>query len=1023
MAFARSLNPMISRMISIGAAAVALSASVAWDATARDLKTMAADEIRVLQQRLSDAGCYKGPVDGQAKPSLTTAQKYCPDQDPVLRIETGMHVAGIRRMSADAQCHIMATGADDKTIRLWSMPDGQLLRTLRPPIGPGDKGKIYSVAMSPDGTLVGAGGWDAAYELNETNSIYLFDAATGSSLRRIGNFENVINHLAFSPDGTRVAASLGAKGIRVLDVVSGREVMADRDFTDGSYGLAFGPDGALYAVSYDGFLRRYDSNLRRTDKIATAGGKRPYSVAVDPSGRRLAVGYDDTINVDIYDAQTLRRIGPADTRGVDSGNLFVVNWSNDGSKLYAGGIFQMHQGNAWPHPLRSFRGDGSRIGSDVPVSANTILTLAPCGDAMAFGAADPSFGLVRRDGTAITLAHPRTADLRDKRNDAFLVSADGTRVRFGFDDAAQNPVLFDLMSASLKDAPAVRSDLFPAKIDGLPLTDWLNTRAPRLGGKPLVLQSYEMSRSLAIAPDRSGFALGTEWNLRRFDANGKERWTVDVPSVAWGVNFARDGSLLIVAYGDGTIRWHRASDGQELLSAFFERGSADHPTRRWVAWTPSGYYMASPGGEDLIGWHVNRGWQQPADFFPASRFRERFNRSDIVQAVLDTLDEDAAVQRANNTSHRREDAKPINAVLPPIITIQSPGHDGTFTGSSIEVAYSVRSPSGLPVEKVEILIDGSPTGARAPSFTANTATDANQSVTIGLPPRDVEVGLVAKSGGLVSEVAHVKLTYRGAAPAQQEADALKPTLYALVVGVANYQNSALRLEYSAKDATDLAAAFKSQSGGLYRDVKVRLLTDKDATSTGIKDGLLWLQKETTSHDLAVVFLAGHGMTDAKNEFWFLPYEADASRLLSTGVSRTDIVGVLHDLPGKKILFLDACHAGAVLASAAHTRAPPVDLNGAINDFATAESGLVVYGASTGREFSIESDDWKHGAFTKALIEGIGEGKADILHNGKITTALLDSYLANRVKELTGGEQHPVMSRPDAVPDFPLALVR
>src|SRR5271154_5635793 len=118
-------------------------------------------------------------------------------------------------------------------------------------------------------------------------------------------------------------------------------------------------------------------------------------------------------------------------------------------------------------------------------------------------------------------------------------------------------------------------------------------------------------------------------------------------------------------------------------------------------------------------------------------------------------------------------------------------------------------------------------------------------------------------------------------PPPREADALKPTLYALVVGVANYQNPALRLDYSAKDAQDLATALKAQSGGLYRDVKVRLLTDGEATSTGVKDGLYWLQKETTNRDLAVLFLAGHGVIDAKNEFWFLTYEADLSRLDST----------------------------------------------------------------------------------------------------------------------------------------------
>jgi uncharacterized caspase-like protein len=206
-------------------------------------------------------------------------------------------------------------------------------------------------------------------------------------------------------------------------------------------------------------------------------------------------------------------------------------------------------------------------------------------------------------------------------------------------------------------------------------------------------------------------------------------------------------------------------------------------------------------------------------------------------------------------------------------------------------------------------------------------------------------------------------------------------------------------------------------------VKVKIVIDKDATASGVKDGLAWLQKETTGRDLAIVFLAGHGVTDAKNQFWFLPYDADPSRISSTAVSHHDIVDVLHDLPGKKILFLDSCHSGAALPSLVRTRGVPVDVNAAINDFATAESGVVAYVASTGREVSAESDEWRHGAFTKALIEAIGEGKADITHKGRITTSLLDAYLSERVKELTGGEQHPVMSRPDSVPDFPIALVK
>src|ERR1700722_5202247 len=109
-----------------------------------------------------------------------------------------------------------------------------------------------------------------------------------------------------------------------------------------------------------------------------------------------------------------------------------------------------------------------------------------------------------------------------------------------------------------------------------------------------------MSRSLAITPDGARFVLGTEYSLRTFDVHGKEQWRKPALGAALGVNVTADGRLALAAYGDGTIRWHRLSDGQELLTLFVNKDDL-----RWVAWTPSGYYMASPGGENLIGWHIN----------------------------------------------------------------------------------------------------------------------------------------------------------------------------------------------------------------------------------------------------------------------------------------------------------------------------------------------------------------------------------------------------------------------------------
>ncbi|MEO0550639.1 MAG: hypothetical protein AAFZ91_12020, partial [Pseudomonadota bacterium] len=95
-------------------------------------------------------------------------------------------------------------------------------------------------------------------------------------------------------------------------------------------------------------------------------------------------------------------------------------------------------------------------------------------------------------------------------------------------------------------------------------------------------------------------------------------------------------------YADGTIRWHRASDGAELLALFIHLPDGPKDTapenRDWILWTPEGYYTASSErAEDLIGWHVNRGPDEAADFYPAETFAETFRRKDKVAEALDSI--------------------------------------------------------------------------------------------------------------------------------------------------------------------------------------------------------------------------------------------------------------------------------------------------------------------------------------------------------------------------------------------------
>ncbi len=49
----------------------------------------------------------------------------------------------IERLSVSADGKLMATASDDKTVKLWALPEGRLIRTIRLPIGPGHEGKAF----------------------------------------------------------------------------------------------------------------------------------------------------------------------------------------------------------------------------------------------------------------------------------------------------------------------------------------------------------------------------------------------------------------------------------------------------------------------------------------------------------------------------------------------------------------------------------------------------------------------------------------------------------------------------------------------------------------------------------------------------------------------------------------------------------------------------------------------------------------------------------------------------------------
>jgi WD40 repeat protein len=944
-----------------------------------------------------------------------------PPTDPILRIDAGMHTGPIFHIAVDARSRWLVTASYDKTARVWDLTTGRLQNVIRPPIGTNDEGRLYGLAMSPDGEVVALGGWTQFNDgqpglAPEGEAILLFDRATGRMLRRIEGLTGVIYGLAYSPDGRYLAATLaGTSGIRVFKADSGDLVAQDTDYGADSYCADFSRDGRLVTSSYDGYVRLYrldKSGLHLAVKAPAPGGKRPYGVRFSPDGRLIAVGFEDSVSVSVLDSGTLALRYAPQSPGPKDADLTSVVWSSDGQFLYAAGSL----GDRDIEIIRQWPQAGQAPPRDALAATNTVMDLKPLPQGvLVYASGNPDWGLLDANGQRQHFMAAPTADLRDFAS-GFLVSHDGRAVRFSFKDRGTAPARFDLDQGLGPDDTTSASLAAPRTSGpGMSLAQWRNA-TPQLNGRPLTLEPYEASHSVAITPDGQRVALGADFSVYLFNGSGEQLWRAVAPAPAWAVNVSGDGQTVVAALGDGTIRWYDIRDGHEKL-AFFPH--ADR--KRWVVWTPSGYYQASPGGEDLIGWHLNHGRAAAADFFPASRLRSKFNRPDVIAHALGSPSEAEALRLANAESGRRSDAtaSSVQTLLPPVVEILSPQDGSAVVKNSVTVRYATRTPPDAPVTGLRARVNGQPISLPDTRGLAVVGSDNAREIAIPIHEQNSEIQLFAENKNGVSTPALLRVAWSGTPQASAQEGMYKPKLYVLAVGVAKYANPSFNLELPAKDARDFANVLLKQKGELYADVQVRLLTDADAAKDNVLDGLDWLQHQVTARDVGMMFLAGHGMNDNTGKYYFLPYNADPEKLLRTGVPQADIRDTLSSLAGKAVFFVDTCHSGNAIGTA-KTRGLDNGVDAFVSDLASAENGVVVFTASTGRQFSLEDPAWGNGAFTKAVVEGLG-GKADFQKSGRITLKGLDYYVAERVKQLTGGRQSPVSIAPSGVSDFPIAV--
>ncbi|MEP7121790.1 MAG: WD40 repeat domain-containing protein [Byssovorax sp.] len=196
------------------------------------------------------------------------------------------HEGRVRAVTFSRDGGLLASGSDDRTVRLWSMPTGKLVARLD------HEGAVASVAFTADGLSIASGGAEPG--------LHLWDVVHGRPLAYFPATNAGSHPLALSPDGHTLASEARSGVLAFWEITS---KSAPRDLA-GQQGLlsavAFSPDGSTIASgSIDGTLRLRSADPTSTETPPLRGHlERITGLAYSPQGSWVASSsWDGTVRL------------------------------------------------------------------------------------------------------------------------------------------------------------------------------------------------------------------------------------------------------------------------------------------------------------------------------------------------------------------------------------------------------------------------------------------------------------------------------------------------------------------------------------------------------------------------------------------------------------------------------------------------------------------------------------------------------------------------------------------------------
>ncbi len=227
------------------------------------------------------------------------------------------HGRAVTSVAFDPQGETLASGSDDRTVKLWEAQSGKLIRTLE-----GHGGTVWSVAFDPQGGTLASGSAD--------KTVKLWEACSGKLLRTLQGHQQRVNCVAYDPQGGTLASGGLDNTVKLWDARSGKLLRTLKGHENQVNGVAFDLTGTTLASgSADATVKLWDAQSGKLLRTLEGHKFVVSRVAFDPQGGTLASGSADK-TVKLWEKRSGKLLRTLEGH---TGQVDIVDFSPDGRLL------------------------------------------------------------------------------------------------------------------------------------------------------------------------------------------------------------------------------------------------------------------------------------------------------------------------------------------------------------------------------------------------------------------------------------------------------------------------------------------------------------------------------------------------------------------------------------------------------------------------------------------------------------------------------------------------------------------